>query len=297
MRKRHIASVWFLILIPFAPVSAQKPDRYINSLQGSDGGFRPTATQSEADLSATTSSLRTLRYLQSQTGPRDRDRVKEFVLRCYQPGTGSFALKPGMSSDVRSTATGLMALAELNMAAGETAAMITRYFEMNVKSLSDAYIAAAALDAARLTTAKAGEWTKLYEAARNKDGSYGSDPVQHAGAVITILRLGGSIQDRPAAAAVLHRAQRGDGGFSAKQDEPSDLSSSYRIMRACFMLREMPEIDRLRAYVAKCRNNDGGYGVKPGEPSSASASYFAAIISHWLNEFDPALPENSGKCY
>ena len=102
-----------------SPVYAQKLDaeqigqsvRYITDLQGVDGGFRPAMTSNESDLGATTASLRALRYLHSKARPRNGQAVKDFVLKCYVPATGSLALKPGGESDVRSTATGLMSLA------------------------------------------------------------------------------------------------------------------------------------------------------------------------------------------
>jgi prenyltransferase beta subunit len=256
---------------------------YVNGLQGSDGGFRPTGSDSETDLGATSASLRALRYLHAQARPRNREGVRGFVLKCYEPAAGSFATKPGREPDVRSTAMGLMAIAELKMPAQDYASAINRYFAGHAKTLADIYIAAAALDAAGLSTPKAADWIAAYEATRNPAGSYGKDATQHAGAIITIMRLGGSVKDRDAALSALRRAQNDDGGFCAKPGDPSDLSSTYRIMRAFTMLGEKPDADRLRAFIARCRNDDGGYGAKPGEASSVSATYFAAIVLHWLD--------------
>jgi prenyltransferase beta subunit len=284
-----------LIVVSVTPLArAQKLERgqieqsirYINGLQGTDGGFRPAMTEAESDVSATTVALRALKYMHSQARPRNSEAAKAFVLKCYQPSTGSFVTKLGREPDVRSTAMGLMAMAELKMPVQGYAELINRYFADHAKSLPDIYIAAASLDAAGLTTPKTAEWIAAYEATRNADGSYSNDATQHAGAVITILRLGGSIKDRDAAASTLRESQRDDGGFSAKPGDPSDLSSTYRIMRALYMLRQKPQVDRLRAFIARCRNDDGGYGVKPSEPSSASATYFAAIVLHWLDEME-----------
>jgi hypothetical protein len=49
------------------------------------------------------------------------------------------------------------------------------------------------------------------------------------------------------------------------------------------MLRAKPaDVERLRAFIAKCRNADGGYGVAPGQPSAVGSTYFAGIVLHWL---------------
>ena len=55
-------------------------------------------------------------------------------------------------------------------------------------------------------------------------------------------------------------------------------------MRAFWMMKERPDVAKLRDFIATCRNGDGGYGVAPGQPSSVSGTYFAAIVTHWLDE-------------
>ena len=49
-------------------------------------------------------------------------------------------------------------------------------------------------------------------------------------------------------------------------------------------LESIVDIERCRAFIARCRNDDGGYGVAPGQASQVSATYYAAIILHWLDE-------------
>lgn len=289
---RHRFAVAALIVIVAAPnARAQKLSseqveqsvRFINSLQASDGGFR-ASPRDESDLSATTASLRALKYLHPQARPRDRDAVEKYVKQLYDPAKGSYSLRPGTPPDVRSTATGVMAAAELKVPLSDDTAAINRYFAEHALSLPEIYIAAASLDAAGIKTPKAADWIAAYEAVRKGDGSFGDDAFQHAGAVITILRMGGTVKDRSAAASVLRRAQNSDGGFAAKSGDPSDLSITYRIMRCFFMLREKPDLDGVRKFIANCRNDDGGYGVKPGEPSSASGTYYAAIVTYWLDQ-------------
>ncbi len=275
------------------PAGAQKLDleqieqsiRYINDLQNTDGGFRPAATETLSDLGAVNSSMRALKYLHPRARPRNLELPKEFVLKCYNRSTGSFSNRPGDKPDVRSTAMGLMAMVELKMPLAEYADPIQRYFAENAKSLSDIYIAAAALHAAELTTPKAGDWISLFEKTHNADGTYGKEAFESAGAVITILRLGGKVSDEAGVAHNLRGAQQEDGGF-ARPGETSNLSTTYRIMRAFYMLREKPDVTRLTQFIARCRNEDGGYGAAPGQPSSTSATYFAAIVMHWLNELE-----------
>ena len=83
----------------------------------------------------------------------------------------------------------------------------------------------------------------------------------------------------------LLEGQRADGGFSAA-GEKSDLGSTYRVIRALYMLKVKPDTERLRAFIAKCRNADGGYGVAPGQPSAVSSTYNAAIVSYWLDDLE-----------
>jgi hypothetical protein len=180
---------------------------------------------------------------------------------------------------------GLMAMAELKMPTDKHAAAITKYFAANAKTVPDIYIAAASLAAAEIKTPKATDWIAEFDRLRQADGTYGKDAFESAGAAITILRLGGELNDPLAVADQLLAAQRADGGFG-RADQPSDLTTTYRIMRAIHMLKRKPDVARCRGFIARCRNEDGGYGVSPGQPSSTSATYFAAIVMHWLDEAD-----------
>ena len=258
---------------------------YINNLQNPDGGFRPTATETLSDLGAVTSSMRALKYLHPMARPRERELPKEFVMKCFDRSSGGFSNRPGDKPDVRSTAMGLMAMAELKMPVKDHADAISKYFVANAKTLGDIYITAAALNAAEVPPPKdkTAEWIATFEKTRNADGSYGKEPADTAGAVNTILRLGGSLRNPDATAAIVRAAQQGDGGF-AKPGEKSDLATTYRCMRALWMLKTKPNSDRLRAFIARCRNDDDGYGVQPGQPSSTSGTYYAAIVMHWLEE-------------
>jgi hypothetical protein len=281
------ALAWFSI-----PAHGQKLDieqieqsiRYINNLQSTDGGFRASESDAQSTISATTAALRAHKYLHPRARPRDQDGPREFVLKCYNKSVGAFASRPGGECDVHSTAMGLMALVELKTATDQVAGPCKEYFAQRAKSLSEIYIAVAALHAAGLSASTANDWIALFAATRTDGGVYGKSPVDTAGAVITILRLGGKIEDPDAVAAVLNRAQRDDGGFAGT--DASDLGTTYRIMRALYMLKTRPNIQSCRAFLARCRNVDGGYGLTPGQRSTVSATYFAVIVMHWLDELE-----------
>jgi len=100
--------------------------------------------------------------------------------------------------------------------------------------------------------------------------------------VVTLLRLGAK-PDADAARKALTAAQLPDGGYAAMGTN-GDLATSYRVLRALWMLKARPDLDALERFVASCRNADGGYGPAPGQPSNANATYFAAIMLHWTGE-------------
>ena len=99
---------------------------------------------------------------------------------------------------------------------------------------------------------------------------------------MAVLRLGGKI-NRDTIKTV-KAGQRTDGGFGKEDAKESDLETSYRVMRFFWMLKEKPNADALRGFIAKCRNADGGYGMAPGQPSNVGGTYFASVILHWLDE-------------
>src|SRR5689334_17552326 len=85
--------------------------RFIQGLRNEDGGYRPTAEAAPSQLAVVVSALRGLKY---QGGaPVEPDRTRRFVLSCFDEVAGGFGDTPGAPPSVRSTAMGLMALAEL----------------------------------------------------------------------------------------------------------------------------------------------------------------------------------------
>jgi hypothetical protein len=134
------------------------------------------------------------------------------------------------------------------------------------------------------------DWLAEMNKSRNPDGTYGKDAGQarDTGSVAAmILRSGNKLGDdqRKAVVAALHAGQRPDGGFGKAEAKESDPETTYRVMRAFYLLKEKPkDVEKLKEFVAKCRNADGGYGVGPGQPSTVSGTYYAAAITHWLDK-------------
>jgi prenyltransferase beta subunit len=267
---------------PLPAAERQASVRYVLDLQNQDGGFRGAAESGPSQLGATSSSLRALKYFGGSV-PRRRE-VQSFVLSCYDAASGGFAETPGGTPDVRSTAMGLMAMAELKLPLQERGERARDFLTQKAVSVPEIYIAAAALDTAGLRTHSAPFWIARFDTARNGEGLYGS-PLDSATAVITTVRLGGTFDRRDAVLASLRSAQRPDGGFAGTGDA-SDLGATYRMMRAFHLLKAVPDLAGVRRYVGACRNADGGYGAAPGQPSNGSATYFAGIILRWSDELE-----------
>ena len=107
--------------------------------------------------------------------------------------------------------------------------------------------------------------------------------------------MGMNLDRRDAVIAAIKAGQRPDGAWS-KDDGPTDLSSSYRVMRALYMLKEKPDVERLVDYISRCRHADGSYSNTPDGPGNLGATYFAAIMLRWLRLLDgkPAARRSRG---
>ena len=262
---------------------------YLHDCQQPDGGFAPAkAIRAEngavkSSLRASSAALRALKYFAGE--PRDRAACARFVERCFDKATGGFMDHPGMPADATSTAVGLMAIVELKLPADAYRESSVNYLTKSVKSFEDIRLTAASLEAIGVRPNAADRWLEQIAKLRHADGTYGTDDgVARAtgGAVVAVLRLGGKVEHRDNVLRALKMGQRADGGFGKEDAKTSDLETTYRVMRAFVMLREKPDAERCRSFVAKCRNPDGGYGVAPGQKSSVAATYFASIILHWL---------------
>jgi prenyltransferase beta subunit len=294
--KRFGLSMLGLVVV-LAPAYGQTAEQrkatieYLQALQTQDGGFLPARskpgeeTAAKPSLRATSSALRALKYFGGE--PKDPAACGEFIRRCYDRTTGGFSDQVGGKPDIASTAIGIMAVIEAKLPADTFAPGVVKYLAANAKSFEDIRIAAAGLEAVKQHPKEADDWLAQIVKMRNADGSFGKGDGaarETGGATAAMLRLGAKLDQAATIIKTMKAGQRGDGGFGKANAKESDLESTYRVMRAFYMLKEKPDTDMLRGFLAKCRNDDGGYGVAPGQTSSVSGTYFAAIILHWLTE-------------
>ena len=277
-----------LICVPFTWGQSAEDRKatiaYLQKLQTDSGGFLPGGKSDKGSLRATSSALRALKYWGGE--PRDAKSAAKFVDSCFDKATGGFVDAPGNKTDVTTTAIGLMAVVELKMPQEKYTEPAVKYLAENAKTFEEIRIAAAGLEAVGKRPAQADGWLEQVAKLRNPDGTYGKGPgtARATGSAgVVVLRLGGKVEQRENVVKALKAGQRADGGFGKEEGEGSDLETTYRVMRAFFMLKEKPDEAKVRAFVAKCRNADGGYGVAPGQPSNAGGTYFASIILHWLD--------------
>jgi prenyltransferase beta subunit len=295
MHAPRIAVAGLCLLIALTPARAQTPDQkkativYLQSLQAKEGGFLPAGTkpngETKPSLRATSAAVRALKYFGGE--PKDKATASQFVKDCFEKASGGFSDVPKGKPDVISTAIGLMAIVELKISPEEFVDPAIKYLEANAKAFEEIRLSAAGLEAVGKKAAKTEDWTKELTKNRNADGTYGKGDGQASdtgGTIVALLRLGSKIDPQEEVIKTLKAGQREDGGFGKSGEKGSDLESSYRIMRAFHMLKQKPDADKLREFIAKCRNKDGGYGVSPGKESTVSSTYFAGIILHWLDE-------------
>ncbi len=67
-------------------------------------------------------------------------------------------------------------------------------------------------------------------------------------------------------------------------------------MRAVFMMHERPDLDRLLAFVARCRKPDGSYSATPDGEGSLGGAYLGTILVYWARQLMglPAFVETAG---
>jgi poly(3-hydroxybutyrate) depolymerase len=272
---------------------AQTAD-YAAGLQNKDGGFGPTAGQ-PSTLGATSTALRVLHYVGGSI-PDVLGAIK-FVKSCEVDG-GGFAQTPGGKPDSLTTSSGLMAAAELKIADKTLVDRSIAYFHDNAKEFEQVRLAIAALEAVNAKSPDYDEWLKRFYEMRAADGGFGDGPdaAFKAGTVAaTVLRAGAKLENPGAAIAAIKGGQQADGGWS-KAGGPSDLSSCYRVMRALYMLKEKPDVDRLLGLIARCRQSDGSYAPTPGSQGSLGGTYYATIMTNWLRRLggEPPVVETAG---
>jgi prenyltransferase beta subunit len=275
--------------------------KFLHASQDPTGGFfaRPQDPKTDPvdakpSLRATSAAVRALKYLLTGKPVKDAvpnaDKIAAFVMSCYDPKTGGFADTPGGKPDVAVTAVGVMAAVELGIPKDKFAKAMD-YLKENAKTFEEVRIGAAAVEAWGVKDCPFDlkEWLELARALEERGTTpRGEDPVRYAASVAAlILRLGKELNPvgRPNMVKLMREGQRDDGAYGKADSKYSDLESTYRVMRALYLLKEKPkDYVKLRDFIEKCRNKDGGYGTMPGEKSSVNGIYFATIVTKWLDE-------------
>ena len=264
---------------------------FLQRLQSKEGGFLPAAPDLASknavkpSLRATSSAVRALKYFGGDLP--DKAACVIFVANCFDKASGGFADTPGGQPDVATTAVGLMAVVELGMPPDPYYAAGFKYLNDHVKSYDDVRIAAAALESIkRMPKGPSEKWAEV--ATKLKLPPMSDEPNGRASLVatkaVTLLRLGSNPAATDEIVKELQKAQRSNGGFGKDESLRSDLETTYRVMRALWMLKAQPRsVDDMHNFLHKCRNEDGGYGVAPGDPSSVAGTYYAASIMRWLD--------------
>jgi poly(3-hydroxybutyrate) depolymerase/prenyltransferase beta subunit len=277
------------------PSELQQTARYAAAFQNPDGGFAAAPGGTSA-LGPTSSAVRILKY----TGGSIPDVLAciKYVKSCFNPEAGGFAQTPGGKPDVSTTASGLMALTELKIADSATVDKAVKFLATNAKTFEEIRIAVAGFEAVKRPTPDVAAWEALVKQNRNTDGTFGQGDAmarETGGRAVALLRMGVDLDRKNDIIAALKRAQRTEGAW-ARDEKGAELDSSYRIMRFFFMSKAKPDLDRLRAFIARCRHSDGGYGLQPGAPETLGATYFASIILYWSRILDgePAIVETAG---
>jgi prenyltransferase beta subunit/predicted esterase len=292
--------VGFTLLFANSTVCAQTPAEFAQTAaftatqQNKDGGFAAKAGQ-PSSLGATNSALKILKHVRGSVP--DILGCIAFVKSC-RDASGGFAQTPGGQPDVNTTAIGLMAVSELKLADHTLIREAVAYLGRNAKSFEEVRMAIAGLEAIGVASPDIPRWNHQIQAMRNPDGTFGEGPGQafaSGGAAAAVLRMGLPLEKRDAIVAAIKAAQRPEGGWS-KDAGPPDLSSSYRIMRAMFMLHEKPDFDRLLGFVARCRQSDGSYSSTPAGTGDLGGTYLATILIHWSRQLMglPPVVETAG---
>jgi acetyl esterase/lipase/prenyltransferase beta subunit len=292
-------AVWMLAVIPL-PGRAQTPAEFAQTAtfvaahQNKDGGFAAKVGQASS-LGATNTALRVLLHVGGSV-PDILGCVK-YVKSC-RDATGGFAPLPGGKPEVITTAVGLMAASELKIVDEAMIKEAAAFLGNNAHNFEEVRMAIAGLEAVHGTSPDFPRWFDQIQAMRNPDGTFGKGAEQAyatGGAAAAILRMGMKLDKRDEVIAAIKAGQRPEGAWS-KDDGPPDLGSTYRVMRALYMLGEKPDVDHLLGFIARCRQSDGSYASAPGRPGDLAGTYTATIVIRWLRLLSgmPPVVETAG---
>lgn len=276
------------------PANVRQTAELVQSWQNPDGGFG-ASKGAKSSLGTTSSAIRILKNVGGSIP--EISLCRAYVASCFDPATGGFASEPGGKPGVSVTAIGLMAAAELGIANDAMIEGAIGYFGREADEIEEIRIAVAGLEAVKKPSPDFPKWIAKYEADQLADGSWGeggAKPRMTGSYAAGLLRMGASLKNKDAIVKTLKEGQRPDGGWS-RDGTTSDLETSYRIMRALFMMKEKPDLDALKAYLAKHRQNDGAYESAPGKNDGAG-TYYVTTVNRWARILsgEPAIVETAG---
>ena len=267
-------------------------EKYVASLQKPDGSFSSTPG-GDSTLSSTQNAIRVLGFVAGSIP--DPLKCMDFLRSCADPQSGGFAQKPGGTPEVGTTAHALIAMGELNMGDKELINRAVAFLGERAKAYEEVRIGAAGLEAVgvRPNPDVSERWKAVFYAGRNADGTWGqgaSKAFDSGGRAAGLLRIGLEPENRDAIAKVLKEAQQADGGWTTKENSPSDFGTSYRIMRALYLMKERPNLESLRKFVAGAMGSNGLYSGSPKTPGDLGTSYTALILLRWADLLEGVEP-------
>lgn len=292
----RIALALLLLTPAMSPAQALDGDakqatvKFILALQDpTTGGFKVEAS-GKPSLRACNGAVKALRALGEKV-PHE-EKVKAFVLSCYDEKTGTFA-EPGAKPDVAINAVGVIIAVEMSIPKTQFAGAM-KYLEANAKTFEDVRISAAAVEAWGVKDCpfKLDVWNQIAaehnQAVNQKSLQYKDGGAREIGSIMAFsLRLNPTLRQQEGLAAGLKNmmasGQLADGGWCKPGEKTSDLETCYRIMRALMLANVKPRnLAGVKLFIARCRKADGGYGVTPGSPSTMSGVYYATIMGQWI---------------
>jgi len=268
------------------PAQRQETLQYLYALKKSDGSYGADVAAAKGDVPTTSAVVRAIVYFGGQVPDAEKTGL---YLRSCQQEDGGFAAQPGGSSDVRVTALAVLGLVELGERDKTVFTRAAEYLERHAKTFEEIRIAAAAFEAMskRPSSQTLAAWERVILQDRNADGTFGQgdDIARETGsAVACLLRLGLGVEHTERVAKVLVAGQRADGGWG-RAGQPSELETTYRVLRALYMLKHRPDVNAVAKFVARCRCPNGGYALRPGENATPQATYFASAILRWVEHW------------
>ena len=260
---------------------ARRTVAFLENLQRKGGGFASGPGERSASLRDTVSAVKALRLLAA--GPPDEQGALAFVHACWDRETGGFSDRPGDAPSVVATALGLIALGELagKRLVDRHASRAMAFMTQNAESLEEHFMVIAAHEESGLPGSAPERAVSFIQAQRRTDGTFGDGVWSNAVAAGALLRARAKVDPELPVLSRLLGAQQPDGGFGDGAG-PSDLTTTYAVMRALLLFNRAPDLSAVTRYLVRLRGHDGGYGERIGAPSTAGATYEALSILEWI---------------